>query len=352
LLKVKICYKIPIVLLSLIFCARYINIYVQANVYKEESYRMSEINERRLPIQLRQQNVEAENTNTAAEMPANSVFDEKTPPKQDYLTGENAVDGEIKDFEQGARGDCYLLAGLASLSHSEQGRKAIKDAVSVDEKTGNVTIEFKGINKSYTITPEEMKAARESKVMTEYQDGQKRLAPEYAKGDNDLLAFELAAKKFREDYKKNGGKEFKDLPKMFKPIQFVKNFVPKNSEYGNILDAGFLGETTFLLTGKKEETSMTTWGRKADVKKFQQDPERYAMTFMAPTERTFDKDSLKDSSVIKSWHVYAVKEVNDEYVMAVNPFNTEWKYKLPRKEFEKSTLLMTGITDLGAPEKK
>lgn len=95
------------------------------------------------------------------------------------------------------QGDCWLLSDLNSLKQKSWGKKAIYDAILPDsDGSGGVTVKFKGSplkNKNIHITAAQIDTARKS--------------GNYSKGDDDVIAFELAVEKtFREMVKKGMGK--------------------------------------------------------------------------------------------------------------------------------------------------
>lgn len=65
-------------------------------------------------------------------------------------------DGVIDYFKQGKTGGCYLLAALESMANTHEGRDCIKQSVK-KQFWGDVTVHFKGINKTYYVTPDELK---------------------------------------------------------------------------------------------------------------------------------------------------------------------------------------------------
>ena len=87
------------------------------------------------------------------------------------------------------QGDCWLLSDINSLSYTSWGSKAIHDAIVPDEDgRGGVTIKFKG-------SPLKQKEIH----ITAYQIDEARKSGNYAEGDDDMIAFELATEHtFRE----------------------------------------------------------------------------------------------------------------------------------------------------------
>ena len=66
------------------------------------------------------------------------------------------VNGQIDEAVfQGQEGDCWLISGILSLSYDDKGQELIKDAISKNPD-GSYNVYFKGVDKSYTITKEEL----------------------------------------------------------------------------------------------------------------------------------------------------------------------------------------------------
>ena len=85
-------------------------------------------------------------------------------------------------FQSTKQGDCWLLSDINALSYKDWGRKAIYDAIVPDEDgSGGVTIKFKG-------SPLKLKEIH----ITAFQIDEARRRGNYADGDDDMIAFELA----------------------------------------------------------------------------------------------------------------------------------------------------------------
>lgn len=148
------------------------------------------------------------------------------------------VNGEIDvDFSQGNIGDCALLSSVYSLSLSEEGSKAIKDAISVNvNSSGEVesyNIHFQGIDETYTVTQKELEKAKE-------YHGNYETERVYSRGDDDMTIIELAIEKC---FEKSKDKELRDL---------VDNYTKLNKE--DKLNGVNPAAVTYLFTGEKSET--------------------------------------------------------------------------------------------------
>lgn len=239
------------------------------------------------------------------------------------------LDGKINFSSQGLCNDCWLLSGINALSYTDEGQKLLKDCISQD-KNGNITVELKGVGKKYTFSKEELLSSNSS--------------VNRAGGDYDMRALELAFKKYRIELKE----ETKDNPNR-------NGSIYTDVGAANILDplsGGDLGTAIFILTGKKnesyykngtmeeykqaiasgkikpffpidmKETDLSAEDVAKYLDKIAKEPSRYAI------QCTFDKGYTKN-------HAFSVKEVTDDYVIVVNPWNSAEEIKIPKEKFLK-----------------
>lgn len=110
----------------------------------------------------------------------------------------NTPDGVIQGGKQGSTaGDCWLLAEMNSMSKTDWGKKALKEAITTDDE-GNFTVHFKGINKDIKITKKEFEKAQKNS--------------DYSSGDADALLLEIAVERhFSETNLNNGSIKGNDL---------------------------------------------------------------------------------------------------------------------------------------------
>ncbi len=102
----------------------------------------------------------------------------------------NKSDGVIDSAPQGGMGDCWFLTNAISLSTTEWGREAIKDAITDDKKNKRYKVNLDGVDFETTFSYKEVEAAKKA---TRTKKGQ---TLKYSLGDVDMLLLELAAEKY------------------------------------------------------------------------------------------------------------------------------------------------------------
>lgn len=116
------------------------------------------------------------------------------PPKITAVNNELKINGKIDEpVIQGNIGDCWLLSGINALNSTDKGKEIIRNSI-IPNDNGTVTINFAGVEKQVTITPDEIK---EHDTDTNFQDN-------YSNGDNDALVLEIGMHKL-----------IKENPKLF-----------------------------------------------------------------------------------------------------------------------------------------
>jgi len=257
------------------------------------------------------------------------------------------LNGEIEPTKQGQIGNCYALAGVNALSYSEEGKKILKQSIKYNENTCNAEVTFKGVNKTYEITPKEFQSAT-------------GFFGSASSGDVDMNVLEIANNKFRLDVKKSDGKGF-NLPKdLFNPERIKKS--PDN----NISDGGTACELTYLLSGNECE-----WNKFADrngltgdalkqkddeikakvsatLDKIEKNPKEYVGTVAINTPTAEQAKMLskykmilpdpilglfkaKQNAIVER-HGYSIKSVKDDVVTLINPWDAAQEIKMAKKD--------------------
>lgn len=258
---------------------------------------------------------------------------------------ETRINGKISNTRQGMLKDDYLLSGLNSLSYSKIGKKAIKDAVHKD-KDGNIVIKFKGINKEYTVTKQELKKASKKYVPDFDEKGKVRgYDKKYSTGDGDVLAFELAFEKYRTDLKEGKIEKDKNIPAY--AYEYSKND-------NNPIDLGTPNQLYYLLTGKKcaqiDFNATKNYGVAKDLDIFKMYSKKHFDKFMKDFSKTPENYAAGCNLKIKEQmpfrnkhhqkiklmpeHEYAIKKINDKYVTIVDPQKSRIPIEVPVDMFK------------------
>ena len=220
------------------------------------------------------------------------------------------INGEIEDTEQGKTGDCWLLTNLNCLRDTKWGKQIIKNAIQPDGKGGAI-ITFKGAKtkaKKFHITAAAIVQARKSGI--------------YSKGDDDVIAMELAVERYLKIYTNQ---------EHLKP--------------GQAIDGSSTGPADFveLLTGKRPnehyifppQSNKLSEGEKSYNEKrrvleeIEKHPEEYAVMV------GFQGDSI--DGVMLGQHAYQLQKVitknNKKYVVLVNPHHSSEKIEMEMDKF-------------------
>lgn len=263
-----------------------------------------------------------------------------TPPNSIFKTN---IDGVIQDTKQSEEtGDCWLLTTLNAMRDTKWGAKIIKDAIKKDGK-GGVIITFKGSKgeqKEFRVTEEEIVIARES--------------GKYSKGDDDVIAFELAMEKYLKLYGTLHGRE-----------------VNQSAAGGELLDGGRgMGINNFieLLSGKeideehvhyfvRPKTSFYTTDTEFSefkenmitiLDEIEKNPNKYCINFSFNSNCTVSSDP---PVALNTDHAYQLKKVvtenGNKYVIFTNPWDSSQEYKLDYNYF---ICLMRCLTLVENPE--
>lgn len=115
----------------------------------------------------------------------NKIVNLMKPENKIYEDGEEIVaNGVLENSEQGRIGDCWLHSQVNALKDTDFGKDAIKNAIQKNED-GSYTVKFKGVNKSYTFSAEEIQSKIDENV--------------YSKGDLDYKLIEMGVEKLYDE---------------------------------------------------------------------------------------------------------------------------------------------------------
>jgi hypothetical protein len=197
-------------------------------------------------------------------------------------------------FNQGHVQDCWLLSAIKSVSLNPKGLEMLEDLISVDDK-GNVTVKLKGVGKEYTMSKEELEGANE-----------------FAQGDMDVRAIELAVNKYLHEIGDHGGNWCNEarIPHSAFDIYDGMNILstPYKILFGNtkISDKHPNKETVEKIKSGKYSTVVTSLNS-------------YGMRNIG----------------LNKHHVYAVTGADNNYVYLSDPCNPDTNHKISHSDFIK-----------------
>ena len=180
----------------------------------------------------------------------------------------STVNGEFDVSNQIARGDCYFLATINSLSQTDTGHQILKDNLKIETDSNGkkvYKISFPGakelrnklkngtaanglaaipenkiyIQDTYTITEDELRNAA------------KKAGSKYSAGDKDVLLMEVAYEKFRKDAYRTRTEN--KIPDQIQPPG-LGAFSAKNIKKGDFLSSGKPSDASYLITGNVSST--------------------------------------------------------------------------------------------------
>ena len=243
-------------------------------------------------------------------------------------------DGKIGNTSQEDINDCWVLAGVTSLSYSEKGQEILNKAVTHNDD-GSVTVKFVGGGKEYRFSAEEI-------ALNQYEDGEKK----YSSGDTDMNILEMAFARYRKENVQNKEASIYPFDRAHNKSIGTTETDPLNN--------GMTDEAVYLLTGTKAEywldPRIVNLEKKGNnlLSKFQNNPENYA----AVCSFKADDESITDGTIVDK-HVYTIKSVDDDNVYVVNPWDTSKTITYPREQFMKNVndISMTDLVEATTAEK-
>ena len=137
-------------------------------------------------------------------------------------------------FQSKTQGDCWLLSDVNALNQTDWGKNIIRNAI-IPDNNGGVIIRFPGSpieQKDFQITAQEIQTAKQS--------------GHYSKGDDDMIALELATEKVAKEVVARGiGRRVEDFDEVIGHKSYLTNILlnEKTYEYLNI---------SKLLTGRDD----------------------------------------------------------------------------------------------------
>ena len=261
-----------------------------------------------------------------------------------------SVNGRIdEDIQQGYIGDCWLLSGVLALASTEDGAKAISNAIKVQTQpdgTQVVVVEFKGALDSkgqpikITITAEDIAKYDSDLAGVEL----------FSSGDNDMLVLELAANKLEEMLRSGEAITAPELAVLGStPSQF--DYKAYSPDYVNsFLEGSDASRMIYMLTGAIPDWYFDELTR-SNIYQILQNAAENPGTVMSfglyagdHTAKTMDGGTF-EFNLKEGGHAFAVTDVqkvldgsgNVDYdkstVTFVNPWDSSEKITVSWKEF-------------------
>lgn len=248
-----------------------------------------------------------------------------------YSTYSNTrTNGKISTTQQGEFSNTGLISTLNSLSSTKEGKEIIKNSMKLNDDN-SITIKFKGVNKEYKITRKELKEATKQYVTHENENGKiTSFKRKYSKGDGDVLAFELAFEKFKQDIKENNLTQDKDIP------DYVYN-ITKSPNIDSTKQAYYLltGENTPEINTVSNDNINNLYSKASlnkFIKDFSQNPKKYAANIKFKDNEN-NKKTIRTrfyaKTNLKTDKEYSIKKINAKYATIVNSSNTKDVIDIP-----------------------
>ena len=254
-------------------------------------------------------------------------------------TDSTTINGEIDETvsQSSITGDCWLISSIVSMSKDEKGKEIIKNSINVNDDN-SVTVSFKGIGVSYTLSQEEI--AKYDTDNTTYD--------KYSNGDNDMLVLELAAEK------------------LWKDIKYGKVKLDTNNENitaigSDIGEGGLPSQMIYYLTGVEsqeyynEETSELS---KKEIYEILENALNSSNSVInIGIYDNVHSCKLTDGSnfsldVGSGGHALCVTKVTKDTVTFVNPWDTSVEYTASWKEFASLGIGYVAVSDLSKAVEK
>ena len=195
-------------------------------------------------------------------------------------------------FNQGYVADCWLLSAIKSVSLNPKGQEMLNDLISLDDK-GNVTVQLKGVKRTYTISKEELEGANE-----------------FAQGDLDIRAIELAVNKYLHEIGDHGGNKYNDA---------------QISEYYYDIYDGNLVSAPYRILFDKQVVNET----QANEETIEQIKSGEYSTVV------LSNNNYKTPEGYQKHHIYAVTGADDSYVYLSDPYKPDINLSMTHDNFLK-----------------
>ncbi len=243
-------------------------------------------------------------------------------------------DGTIGYTKQHDTGDCWLLSSLNALSYSDMGKELIKN--SLEYKDGYTIVHLRGAN-DYIVTDDAISATKATS--------------EYSSGDDDMIIFELAVEQFMDDAA--NGKVNEAFLRQFGNSTYYSSTEEHSSLSvfdGTKINGNYPSDALYWLTGKASnltssvkmimhddgtseiQTMCYSDVINEELNKFQQN--KNSMALLASLDSPKTVCAVDGGQVyLTGPHAYAIKDVTDETITIINPWDSSKDIVLGRNIF-------------------
>ena len=236
-----------------------------------------------------------------------------------------------EDFSQCGTGDCYFLATLNSIKQFRDGNTILRNSIVHNEKDHTYTVNFKGIDMSYTFTADQIREAEQKRYNVMSDDGSvvKNDASWYSEGDDDVLLLEMAFEQFRLECYEGKHKD-KSWPK---EVKFAGTY-SGDKENESPLKNGSFSQVIYVLTGKTEMGSYDIHNTLDELQKSQDDCS-LAIVATLSANNGYTKDDSGD---------YYIKKDDKSYhkVTTETPSDAE-RYSFTGAGSNKGGIILNGV---------
>ncbi len=247
------------------------------------------------------------------------------------------ADGQIGDFEQGKNaGDCWLLSTIYGISSTVNGSELLNDVIKTDNN-GNVTINLKGVGKSYTFTDEELNNVIKDDEHSFLTGSIYSNSGYYSVGDKDVLALELAIRNYRKEIDESG---------RAKANSYSYSFINYSGNDDMYTHSGQQSTAIGLLTGKNASVIRQGFDDNTIVKNgiiYKQKMDESTLKPILDNPENIVFVSLYNENA--EGHAYTFKSYDEQFVYLVDPYDTSKVEKMSKSEFY-NNILEVSYTDL------
>lgn len=225
------------------------------------------------------------------------------------------ANGKVSNIRQGYLKDSWLLSGVKSLSQTKKGKAILSETLTPTKK--GVLVKLKGVNRQYEISNAEIKQAYKEYITLTDGDFVKGYRKNYSSGDGDVIALEIAFRKYQSDLREGNIKANIFLP------QYVNQFSSDDT-----LSETDVSQLYYLLAGKEsiEISSDDLSSKQSFFKEYAGNSANMSACFKLKPEASDGKTSLKgvlnQDFIFDSDKTYVLKGIYGKYVKIIDTRNT------------------------------